>query len=132
MYEIKCLIVSDGVKNVSVVTLCMCSSARSGAEGRLQLLESRLPLLLLHFLPLAFFFLLSDLRFEFAALRHCLHLETHNSSRPFRQSRSQEIPAIPSANARRMHQTANRHNSAGQLQVSMRSRLCLLVSLWSH
>lgn len=75
MYEIKCLIVSDGITKVSILILCTCS-VRSGAEGWLKLLECSLSLLLLHFLPLAFFFFLSNLSFKLAALRHCLHLET--------------------------------------------------------
>lgn len=82
MYEIKCLIVNDGITNVNFLTLGMCSLVRSGAEGRLKLLECSLSLLLLHFLPLAFFFFLSNLSFKLAALRHCLHLETYNSTRP--------------------------------------------------
>lgn len=78
MDEIKCLIVSDAVKNVSFFDICMCWFAWSGAEGGLQLLESRLSLLLLHFLPLALLFFLSNLGFKLAALRRCLHLETNS------------------------------------------------------
>lgn len=76
MYEIKCLIVSDRVANVSILTLLhvLVGQVRSGAEGGLKLLEGSLPLLLLHFLPHTFFFFLSNLGFELAALRHCLHL----------------------------------------------------------
>lgn len=66
------------LKMSAFLTLCMCWSARSGAEGGLQLLESSLSLLLLHFLPLAFLFFLPNLSFKLAALRHRLHLETYN------------------------------------------------------
>lgn len=103
MNEIKCLIVSDGITNVSILTLCVCLLIRSGAEGWLKLLKCSLSLLLLHFLPLAFFFFLSNLSFKLAALRHCLHLETYNSSRPSHQRKSQVIPTHLRANARKMH-----------------------------
>lgn len=75
------------LKMSAFLTLCMCCSARSGAEGGLQLLESSLSLLLLHFLPLAFLFFLPNLSFKLAALRHRLHLETYNpGGKPVRQT----------------------------------------------
>lgn len=60
--------------------LFSASCGGSGAKGGLELLEGSLPLFFLHFLPLAFLFLLSNLGLELAAHRQSLHLLTYRST----------------------------------------------------
>lgn len=118
------------LKMSAFLTLCMCWSARSGAEGGLQLLESSLSLLLLHFLPLAFLFFLPNLSFKLAALRHRLHLETHDPSWGLSvKPKSPGTPTIPSANARKNARFQLLLETSRSWKGEMKQQI---VSLWGR